>query len=116
MKKLFLLSFISLLGITAFSQNTIAEKTAKKVVDKWVEVCSLDRKTQVALFIVILEKQETIHKTKEEYGAETPEYKEARKELNKQFSVKIREVVGKESALRMSDYRKSLKNNTISTI
>lgn len=112
MKKLIIVFIVSLIGFNSYSQNTQAEKTAKKVVDKWVEACNLDRKTQVAHFIVLLEKQEAILKVKEEYGKESEIFLTTKKTINKEYSIKITEVVGPEATAIMSEYRKNKRTQT----
>lgn len=114
MKKLFLLLLVSFISFSAFTQVTPTEKKAKKALDKWVEACNLDRKTQVALFIVLLEKQEAFEKAKEEHGEGSEEFKLAKKTIGKEYAIRIKNVVGPESSQRMTEYRKSHKDNQAS--
>lgn len=109
MRKLFLILVASIISISAFTQNNPAEKNAKKTLDKWMEVCNLDSKTQVALYEVLLEKQEAMIKAKDVHGKGTEALKQAKKQIGKEFSPRIKEVVGDECAKKMNEYWKSQK-------
>lgn len=110
MKYLLLLIIITGLNISVFSQNNQHEKAAKKVLSTWIEVCDLDKKTQDALYLVLLEKQNAVYIAKIKYGNNSDELAAAKKEIGKEFSPKIKAIVGADNAKKMNEYWKSQRN------
>lgn len=110
MKYILLLLIVAGLNISAYSQNTQHEKAAKKVLTTWVEVCKLDNQTKEALYLVLLEKQNAAYNAKTKYGKGTNEFTAAKKEIGKEFSPKIKAIVGAENAKKMNEYWKKQRN------
>ena len=111
MKRILILMFALVLSTTLSAQKKKGKKDkAKKVTTEMTEVLSLNEATSSEIYAVQSEKFAEIKVASKAYKDDKAALKTKKKEINKNYSNKIRSILGKDNAMKWSAHLKEKKS------